>query len=263
MRGGDTIVALSSGPSTTSDSSECSASPKSPGRHVNSRVESPRTSLTNVCPASVTSSSPSSPHTTTARSVPSRARTCDNSGRSSARPTPNTWYAAPAGLQSGPSRLKIVGTASFCRTAATCFIERCNSGAKQKQIPNSSRHASTHATSASTFTPRAANTSEEPVRLVTRRLPCLATGTPAAAVTIAAAVLMLNVPEASPPVPHVSTRPERFVRIGVMWRRMAAAAPATSATVSPLDRSPVSNRAISVSLHSPRMMASMAAVISS
>ena len=54
------------------------------------------------------------------------------------------------------------------------------------------------------FTPRAASASADPVRLVTARLPCLATGTPAAATTSAAAVLMLNVPEPSPPVPQVS-----------------------------------------------------------
>ena len=54
------------------------------------------------------------------------------------------------------------------------------------------------------FTPSAESTSAEPLRLVTARLPCLATGTPAAAVTSAAVVLMLNSFELPPPVPQVS-----------------------------------------------------------
>ena len=56
------------------------------------------------------------------------------------------------------------------------------------------------------FTPRAASTSAEPLRLVMPRLPCLATGTPAAAATRAAAVEMLKVCEPSPPVPQVSIK---------------------------------------------------------
>ncbi len=61
--------------------------------------------------------------------------------------------------------------------------------------------------SISILTPRAASTSALPERLETERLPCLATGTPAAAATRAAAVEMLNVPRPSPPVPQVSTSP--------------------------------------------------------
>ena len=81
-----------------------------------------------------------------------------------------------------------------------------------------------------------------------RRFPCLATGTPAAAVTSAAAVLMLKVSAPSPPVPQVSISPSRDERMGVMFRRMAAAAPATSSAVSPLSLNPVSSRPISPSL---------------
>ena len=57
---------------------------------------------------------------------------------------------------------------------------------------------------AATLTPSASKTSALPHRLDTDRLPCLATVTPHAATTIAAADEMLNVPERSPPVPHVS-----------------------------------------------------------
>ncbi len=79
---------------------------------------------------------------------------------------------------------------------------------------------------------------------MTARLPCLATGTPAAATTRAAVVLMLNVTDPVPPVPQVSSSPVREVRIGVIWSRMAAAAPATSSIVSPLVASSVSSLAI-------------------
>ena len=47
------------------------------------------------------------------------------------------------------------------------------------------------ATSASTLTPSAVSTSEEPEREERPRLPCLATGTPQPATTMAAAVEML------------------------------------------------------------------------
>ena len=54
------------------------------------------------------------------------------------------------------------------------------------------------------LTPSASKTSALPHRLETDRLPCLATRTPAAASTSAAAVDTLTVPARSPPVPHVS-----------------------------------------------------------
>ena len=62
---------------------------------------------------------------------------------------------------------------------------------------------------------------------------------------------MLNVPEPSPPVPQVSRTPVRVVRMGVICSRIAAAAPATSSTVSPLAASDVSRRAICSSPQSP------------
>ena len=113
------------------------------------------------------------------------------------------------------------------------------------------------------FTPNSASTSAEPLRLVMLRLPCLATGTPAAAATIAAVVLTLNIFESPPPVPHVSSTSACRDRIGVMCRRIASAAPAISSTVSPLAASAVSSRPIWSSVHWPRMMASKAAAISS
>ena len=103
--------------------------------------------------------------------------------------------------------------------------------------------------------------SAEPLTLVAARLPCLATGTPAAAVTMAAAVLTLNVCEASPPVPHVSTRPVRSVVMGRMCRRMAAAAPAISATVSPFIARPVRKSPISSGRHWPCMISEIVSVM--
>ena len=72
------------------------------------------------------------------------------------------------------------------------------------------------------LTPSSASTSAEPLRLVMLRLPCLATGTPAAAATIAAVVLTLNIFEPPPPVPQVSSTSAWRLRMGVMWRRMAS-----------------------------------------
>ena len=56
----------------------------------------------------------------------------------------------------------------------------------------------------SVATPSAARTSELPEEPDAARLPCLTTGTPQAATTIAAAVEIFTVPAPSPPVPHVS-----------------------------------------------------------
>ena len=53
-------------------------------------------------------------------------------------------------------------------------------------------------------TPRASSTSALPQRLEIDRLPCLATATPQAATTMAAAVDRFRVCDPSPPVPHVS-----------------------------------------------------------
>ena len=54
------------------------------------------------------------------------------------------------------------------------------------------------------LTPSASYTSALPHWLETDRLPCFAMRIPAAAATSAAADEILNVPERSPPVPHVS-----------------------------------------------------------
>ena len=111
-----------------------------------------------------------------------------------------------------------------------------NTGANKNAIPASARHRSTPAASRSIFTPSASRTSAEPQWLEAARFPCLATGAPAAAVTIAATVEMLNVPLRSPPVPDDVDRRRR--RRAPVWRTPAscAARPSTSSAVSPLVR---------------------------
>ena len=75
------------------------------------------------------------------------------------------------------------------------------------------------------------------------RLPCLATGTPLPATTIAAAVEMLKVPALSPPVPTVSMAPAGAA-IGKALARMVRAAPVISSTVSPRSRNAIRNAPI-------------------
>ncbi len=62
------------------------------------------------------------------------------------------------------------------------------------------------------------------------RLPCLTTGTPQAATTIAAAVEILTVPAPSPPVPQVSIRKPGSIPLShrVIRSRTAATAPSSS-----------------------------------
>src|SRR6185295_12235748 len=164
-----------------------------------------------------------------------------------------SWRRAPAGLVSGPRRLKMVRSPSSRRTGITSRMAGWRRGAKRKVMPTASRVRPAVSGSISIFTPRAASTSALPERLETERLPCLATGTPAAATASAAAVEMLKVPRPSPPVPQVSTTPCRRCGIGMARRRMAAAAPEISATASPFMRSATSSAALRVSVTCPSM----------
>ena len=89
------------------------------------------------------------------------------------------------------------------------------------------------ASGASTFTPQASNTSAEPHREETDRLPCFTTGRPQAAATTAAAVEILSVPWPSPPVPQQSATSIPPVSNGTAPSRSARAAPLTSCGRSP------------------------------
>ena len=88
------------------------------------------------------------------------------------------------------------------------------------------------------------------------RFPCLATFTPAPATTNEAAVEILNVPRASPPVPHISMAGETS-GTGTIFSLIALAKPAISSTVSPLVRNAIRNPAIWASLNFPDMIESI------
>ena len=104
----------------------------------------------------------------------------------------------------------------------------------------------------SSRTPSAASTSALPALLVTERLPCLATGTPAPAMTKAAVVEMLKVPLWSPPVPTMSVSGRGCgACTATALSRMARAQPAISATVSPFMRSATRNPPICACVASP------------
>ncbi len=237
------MSALALGESTSSASSGAVGSWKSAGDQVVSCCPSGVTRVTEVEPASVTSSSPSLPQTTAAAhvvpSAPGRrpgvpavqavthARAVD---RSTGGITERSEQIEDRGeYRAGGGRRRRVSS-----TGASMARSR-------SRFPSSSRQRCTVGTSASIFTPKAAKTSADPDLLVIPRFPCLATGTPAAAMTRAAAVLILKVPERSPPVPQVSSSVSCRERMGVICRRSAAAAPAISGTDSPFSCSAVSS----------------------
>src|SRR5215212_10450189 len=172
---------------------------------------------------------------------------------------------APAGLVSGPRKLKIVRTASSLRTGTTKRVAWWWAGANMNPKPTSRMHAATASGLRSMRAPSASRTSADPDRPVALRFPCLATGQPAAAAISAAVVETLNVGR-PPPVPAVSRRSSWVggpITTGVASSRMVRASPASSSTVSPLARRPMRKAAISISEASPRMTSSSTAAASS
>ena len=99
----------------------------------------------------------------------------------------------------------MVGTPSSLRTGPACRSAGWNTGAMKKPSPTSARQRRTSSGDRSIRTPRASSTSAAPDFDDALRLPCLATGTPAAAVTIVAIVEMFTEFDRSPPVPTMST----------------------------------------------------------
>ena len=123
-------------------------------------------------------------------------------------PTPSSWRVAPAGFVNGPRRLNAVRTPISRRVGPACRIAGWKFGREHEGEPRARASAApADAASWSIRMPSASRTSAEPAFEVIARLPCLATGTPAAAVTSAAVVEMLNVPLPSPPVPTTSIAP--------------------------------------------------------
>src|SRR5437016_10363991 len=155
----------------------------------------------------------------------------------------------------------IDGIASSRRTGAACFIAGWKFGANRNVMHASRRTRAASPASRLMCTPRASSTSAEPQRDVNERLPCFATEAPAPAATNAAAVEILKVGTAPPPVPQVSTRWSPAASTGTIVSRSARAAPATSSAVSPLTRSPMSSAAICAGVASPRITVVKTAVV--
>ena len=133
-----------------------------------------------------------------------------------------------------------------------------------KPTPVSPMHCATCAGASMMLAPSASSTSALPDFDDTERLPCLATRAPAAAATNIAAVEMLNVCDASPPVPTMSTRCSRSgTSTLVASSRITCAAAAISPIVSFLTRRPTVSAAIITGDTSPLMICRISDSISS
>ena len=108
------------------------------------------------------------------------------------------------------------------------------------------------------FTPSASSTSAAPHLLEAARLPCLATGTPAAAITSDEVVEILNELAPSPPVPTISST-SISCSSRTAWARMPAAEAVISSMVSPFIASEVKYALIWISLACPLMISSITA----
>src|SRR4051794_6841162 len=241
-------------------SSVAGANPSDVGSKLQEVTAPSATTHTVDVPVVVSSSSPSSPRNTRA-SAPRAASTPAITGASRASETPTACAAGRAGLVSGPSTLKTVGTPISRRGTAACRIPGWKTGAKQKAMPASARHGPTAAGGRSTTTPSSSSRSAEPQAEDAARLPCLTTGTPAPATTSAAIVEMLTVCARSPPVPQVSTtRPGTLTCAASA--SIASTNPATSSGVSPLARSATTNAATCTGVASPVMTSRIAHSVS-
>ena len=187
----------------------------------------------------VSSSSPSWPKKTIARSAPSSAqrRRCTRVGHRRVATRRPTWRGHPrrvreraeeverrrhAELGCAPDRRSASPGGTAARSRSRCRPRRCSA-----PRPSGPR---------SITTPSSSSTSAEPHCDDAARLPCFATRTPAPATTSAAIVEMLNVCERSPPVPQVSmsgrSRP----------RGRSRSARRTRASCAPARRAPRASR---------------------
>ncbi len=108
--------ALATGSPPTRSSGTASGMPSSVGSRLEKWISPSATSHTAEVVVVVSSSSPSWPKNTSARSVPSSTRVATMRSAMAASPTPIVWRRAPAGLASGPRKLNVVGTPSSRRT---------------------------------------------------------------------------------------------------------------------------------------------------
>ncbi|BBX25172.1 hypothetical protein GCM10009632_21820 [Mycolicibacterium alvei] len=98
-----------------------------------------------------------------------------------------------------------MGTPISRRTTDAWRYEGWNCGAKANPMPTSATLRATSSGPRSIRTPSASRVSAPPDSEDAARLPCLITGTPQAATTMAAIVDKLTVLAPSPPVPTMST----------------------------------------------------------
>jgi hypothetical protein len=133
-----------------------------------------------------------------------------------------------------------------------------------KPMPASRMHWLILSGAMSILMPSACSTSEAPDFELSARLPCLATGMPAAAATIEVAVEMLSVSAPSPPVPTISTTLSGASTVtGTILARRIETAAAISPTVSPFTRMPIRNAPIWLGVASPSMIVVITSRISS
>ena len=201
----------------------------------------------------------------TSTESPRRANTSAITGAIRRSKQPTAAERGRAGLVSGPSMLKNVGTASSRRVTAACRMPGWNRAAKQKPIPVSTTVRATLAGLRSSGMPRYSSRSAVPQADDADRLPCLTTLTPAAATMIAAIVEMFTVFARSPPVPTTSTASARTSSgssTGVALASIAWTRPASSAGVSPLARRATARPATCTGVASPVMISPMAQAVS-
>ena len=255
-RTASTSAAFSSGEPPESSDVAAGPSPSAATSTSRRRTRSGVTSWMTPLPSSGSSSTPA-PWTTSDRSVPRRRRTSASFGAAAGSPTPTSWRRAPAGFVTGPSRLNAVRTPISRRVGPAWRIAGWKAGANRNAKPRLRSAVAAESASWSIRMPSASSTSADPERDVIARLPCFATGTPAAATMNAEVVEMLNVPEPSPPVPTMSIAPT-----GASTRRtrsrISEAKPASSSIVSPRMRSATSSAASWEGVDSPSITALMA-----
>ena len=116
--------------------------------------------------------------------------------------------------------------------------------------------ASLFLTGMSICTPRASSTSAAPHLLVEARLPCFATGTPAAEATRAETVEILKELALSPPVPTISSTSWSFSSF-TQWFRMPLAQAVISCMVSPFMERAMRKALICTGVAWPLMISSM------
>ena len=255
-------IALASASPPFSASPPTRVRPASSGVTSKLRILPFSSAATKVGPVRVISSSPSEPCTTQTDLAPRFFSTCASGSTHCLENTPTICRVTPAGLDRGPSRLKIVRVANSTRVGPTFFIAGWCEGANMKPIPASWTQRPTCSGLRSIFTPSEDNTSAEPERDDSARLPCLATGTPVPATMKEAQVETLTEPEPSPPVPTTSTASAGAVTRSIL-ARIADTAPVISSTVSPRTRNAINSPPICEGVASPDIMLSKADTASS